>query len=63
MRMELEIIHSDGQVSYDFTSAEYSSIEECQATYDLMVAKGNAGSMMFRSFAKIKKVTVTSGKM
>lgn len=59
MRMALEIIYSDGRVCYDFTNAKYSSVEECQAAYNLMVEKGNAGNIMFRSFAGISRVVVT----
>lgn len=61
MRMALEIKHNDGRTTYDFTSASYNSVAECQAAYNAMVKKGNAGNVMFQSFQCVAQVIVAEG--
>jgi hypothetical protein len=61
--MALEIKHNDGRTTYDFTSASYNSVAECQAAYEAMVKKGNAGNVMFKAFQGVSQVIVTKGGM
>lgn len=58
-RFALEIVKLDGSVWYDFTGPTECDMATVQSQYDVMVQRGRAGNIMFRSFADVDRVTVT----